>query len=86
MDAVAMPQQLYEQIRPILLFGETAGERAKEINAAQRALSRNEIRKLQENPLLGKWRMHKARGPCVFQRTHLAGDAAGPQNVVDSLQ
>jgi putative transposase len=33
-------QELYEQIRPILLFGETAGERAKEINAAQRTLSR----------------------------------------------
>jgi len=31
---------LYEQIRPILLFGQTAGERAKEINAAQRTLSR----------------------------------------------
>jgi len=33
-------QELYEQIRPILLFGETAGERAKEIDAAQRTLSR----------------------------------------------
>ncbi len=33
-------QELYEQIRPIILFGETAGERAKETNAAQRALSR----------------------------------------------
>src|SRR5689334_2784349 len=33
-------QELYEQIRPIILFGETAGERAKEINAAQRTLSR----------------------------------------------
>ena len=33
-------QELYEQIRPILLFGEIAGERAKEIDAAQRTLSR----------------------------------------------
>ncbi len=33
-------QQLYEQIRPIVLFGETAGERAKETDAAQRMLSR----------------------------------------------
>src|SRR5436309_295645 len=33
-------QELYEQIRPILLYGQTAGERAKEINAAQRTLSR----------------------------------------------
>src|SRR5215472_1291155 len=33
-------QELYEQIRPIILFGETAGERAKEIGAAQRTLSR----------------------------------------------
>src|SRR6266568_4847661 len=33
-------QELYEQIRPIILYGQTAGERAKEINAAQRALSR----------------------------------------------
>jgi hypothetical protein len=31
---------LYEQIRPLLLFGETAGERAKETGAAQRTLSR----------------------------------------------
>jgi hypothetical protein len=40
MDPLAMPQELYEQIRPIVLFGETAGERAKEIDAAQRTLSR----------------------------------------------
>src|SRR5947209_8574629 len=33
-------QELYEQIRPIVLFGETAGERAKEIDAPQRTLSR----------------------------------------------
>jgi putative transposase len=33
-------QELYEQIRPIILYGQTAGERAKEINAAQRTLSR----------------------------------------------
>jgi transposase len=33
-------QELYEQIRPIILFGETPGERAKEIDAAQRTLSR----------------------------------------------
>ena len=33
-------QELYEQLRPILLFGETVGQRAKEINAAQRTLSR----------------------------------------------
>jgi putative transposase len=31
---------LYEQIRPLLLFGETAGERAKETGAAARTLSR----------------------------------------------
>jgi hypothetical protein len=33
-------QELYEQIRPIVLFGETAGERAKEIDVPQRSLSR----------------------------------------------
>src|SRR6266852_3696040 len=33
-------QELYEQIRPIILFGQTPGERAKEIGAAQRTLSR----------------------------------------------
>ena len=33
-------QELYEQIRPIILFGQTPGERAKEMNAAQRTLSR----------------------------------------------
>lgn len=33
-------QTLYEEIRPIILFGQTSGERAKEIDAAQRTLSR----------------------------------------------
>jgi len=33
-------QQVYEHLRPIVLFGETAEERAKETNAAQRTLSR----------------------------------------------
>ena len=33
-------QELYEQIRPIVLFHETAGERAKEIDLPQRTLSR----------------------------------------------
>ena len=33
-------QQLYKPLRPIILFGETAGERAKETGAAQRTLSR----------------------------------------------
>jgi putative transposase len=33
-------QELYEQIRPLVLFGQTAGERAKETGAAQRTLSR----------------------------------------------
>ena len=33
-------QELYEHIRPIILYGQTPGERAKEINAAQRTLSR----------------------------------------------
>jgi putative transposase len=33
-------QLLYEQLRPMLLFGETAGERAKEINVPQHTLSR----------------------------------------------
>ncbi len=33
-------QELYEQIRPIVLFGQTPGERAKETGAAQRTLSR----------------------------------------------
>ena len=33
-------QELYEQIRPMLLFGQTAGERAKETGAAPRTLSR----------------------------------------------
>jgi hypothetical protein len=33
-------QELYEQIRPLILFHETAGERAKEIGVPQRTLSR----------------------------------------------
>jgi putative transposase len=33
-------QELYEQIRPIVLFHETAGERAKEIDIPQRTLAR----------------------------------------------
>jgi transposase len=33
-------QVLYEQLRPILIFGETAGERAKEIDVPQRTLAR----------------------------------------------
>ena len=33
-------QELYEQIRPIVIFGQTPGERAKETGAAQRTLSR----------------------------------------------
>ena len=33
-------QTLYEEIRSIILFGQTPGERAKEIDAAQRTLSR----------------------------------------------
>jgi transposase len=33
-------QELYEQIRPVILFGQTPGERAKETGAAQRTLSR----------------------------------------------
>ncbi len=33
-------QELYEQIRPLVLYHETAGERAKEIDVPQRTLSR----------------------------------------------
>jgi transposase len=33
-------QELYEQMRPVILFGETAGERAKEIDVPQRTLAR----------------------------------------------
>src|SRR5258707_12133349 len=33
-------QELYEAIRPLILFHETAGERAKEIDVPQRTLSR----------------------------------------------
>src|SRR5512138_1018777 len=33
-------QELYEQIRPLILFHETAGERAKAIDVPQRTLSR----------------------------------------------
>ncbi len=33
-------QELYEQIRPLVLFGQTAGERAKEIDVPERTLSR----------------------------------------------
>ena len=33
-------QELYEQLRTILLFGETAGERAKEIDVPQRTLAK----------------------------------------------
>jgi hypothetical protein len=36
-----MPQELYEQIRPFVLFHETAGELAKAIDIPQRTLSRN---------------------------------------------
>ena len=40
MVAMAMPQELYEQIRPLILFHETVGERAKEIDVPQRTLAR----------------------------------------------
>src|SRR5260370_33844477 len=40
MDGVGKAQELYEQIRPLVLFQETAGERAKEIDVPQRTLSR----------------------------------------------
>jgi putative transposase len=33
-------QELYEQIRPLILFHETAGERAKEIDVPARTLAR----------------------------------------------
>src|SRR5258708_25414753 len=33
-------QELYEQIRPVVLFHETAGERAKEIDVPERTLAR----------------------------------------------
>ena len=33
-------QELYEQIRPLVLFHQTAGERAKEIDVPQRTLAR----------------------------------------------
>ena len=33
-------QELYEQIRPLVLFHETAGERVKEIDVPKRTLSR----------------------------------------------
>src|SRR5437762_2151056 len=33
-------QELYEQIRPLVLFHETAGERAKEIDVPERTLAR----------------------------------------------
>jgi len=33
-------QELYEQIRPMILYGQTAGERAKEIDVPRRTLSR----------------------------------------------
>ncbi len=33
-------QELYEQIRPLILFGQTAGEREKEIDVPQRTLAR----------------------------------------------
>jgi hypothetical protein len=33
-------QELYEQIRPLVLFHETAGERAKEIDVPARTLAR----------------------------------------------
>src|SRR5947209_4135572 len=33
-------QELYEAIRPLVLFHETAGERAKEIDVPQRTLAR----------------------------------------------
>src|SRR6266496_2783577 len=33
-------QELYEQIRPLILFHETAGERAKEIDVPRRTLAR----------------------------------------------
>ena len=45
-DVVAMPQELYEQIRPLVLFHETAGERAKEIDLPQRTLSRHPLMSL----------------------------------------
>ncbi len=38
--AIWPEQELYEQIRPLVLFHETAGERAKEIDVPQRTLAR----------------------------------------------
>ena len=31
-------QEIYERLRPVILFGETAAERAKEIGASERTL------------------------------------------------
>ena len=57
-------QELYEQIRPLVLFHETAGERAKEIDVPKRTLYRKadefERTGCEPVPLLGEYRVHTA--------------------------
>jgi transposase InsO family protein len=64
-------QREYERIRPLVLFGEPVSERSAETGASERTLYRrgvakvdlramNEVRKMQENPELGEFRVHAA--------------------------
>lgn len=72
-------QELYEQIRPIILFGETAGERAKEINAAQRTLSR----KADEFEQYGMQSLFSHHSPCEEAETTKTLPSEMRQLIVD---
>jgi hypothetical protein len=58
-------QELYEAIRPLVLFHETAGERAKEIDVPQRTLARkaDELEKLSMQSLFSSAEHEKAASP-----------------------
>jgi len=58
-------QELYEAIRPLVLFHETAGERAKEIDVPQRTLARkaDEFEKLGMQSLFSSEEHEKAASP-----------------------
>ena len=63
-------QELYEAIRPLVLFNETAGERAKEIDVPQRTLARHPQMNLSATEckvclhLGSKVEREKPRNPC----------------------
>ena len=73
-------QQLYEQLRPVVLFGETAGERAKETNAALRTLSRK-ADDFEQHGMLGLFASEKPREVAETARS-LALQATGEMSLL----